>query len=77
MGLSHERIFRRMIRRMSSFSNTSRSLYTSFVYAPNTLVYALTTSHTAKPPVPPVPTAMHIVNCISERLMVELANESR
>ena len=49
MGLSHERIFRRMIRRMSSFSNTSRWLYTSFVYAPNTLAYALTTSHTAKP----------------------------
>ena len=49
MGLSHERIFRRIIRRMSSFSNTSRSLYTSFVYAPNTLAYALTTSHTAKP----------------------------
>ena len=45
MGLSHERIFRRM----SSFSNTSRSLYTSFVYAPYTLAYALTTSHTAKP----------------------------
>ena len=41
--------FRRIIRRMSSFSNTSRSLYTSFVYAPNTLAYALTTSHTAKP----------------------------
>ena len=49
MGLSHERIFRHMIRRMSSFSNASRSLYTSFVYAPNTLAYALTTSHTAKP----------------------------
>ena len=31
MGLSHERIFRRMIRRMSSFSNTSRSLYKSFL----------------------------------------------
>ena len=49
MGLSHERIFRRIIRRVSSFSNTSRSLYTSFVYAPNTLAYALKTSHTAKP----------------------------
>ena len=49
MGLLHERIFRRIIRRMSSFSNTSRSLCTSFVYAPNTLAYALKTSHTAKP----------------------------
>ena len=49
MGLLHERIFRRIFRRMSSFSNTSRSLYTSFVYAPNTLAYDLKTSHTAKP----------------------------
>ena len=48
MGLSHERIFRRIIRLMSCFSNTPRSLYTSFVYVPNTLAYALTTSHTAK-----------------------------
>ena len=49
MGLSHKRIFRRITRRMGTFSNTSRSLYTSFVYAPNTLAYALTLSHTAKP----------------------------
>ena len=33
MVLSHERIFRRLTRRMGTFSNTSRSLYTSFVYA--------------------------------------------
>ena len=33
MVLSHERIFRRLTRCMGTFSNTSRSLYTSFVYA--------------------------------------------
>ena len=49
MGLSHQRIFRRITRRMGTFANTSRSLYTSFVYAPNTLAYALTRSHTARP----------------------------
>ena len=49
MGLSHERIFRRITRRMGIFSNTSRSFYPSFVFAPNTLTYALARSHTAKP----------------------------
>ena len=49
MGLSHERVFRRITRRMGTFSNTSRSLYTSFIYALNTLAYALTRSHTTKP----------------------------
>ena len=49
MGRSHDCIFRHITRRMDTFSNTSKSLYTSFVYALNTLVYALTRSHTAKP----------------------------
>ena len=47
MGLSHQRIFRRITRR--TYGHTSRSLYTSFAFAPNTLTYVLTRSHTAKP----------------------------
>ena len=48
MGLSHDRIFRRITRRMVIFSNMSRSLYTSLLYAPNTLPYALIRTYTAK-----------------------------
>ena len=33
----------------STYGHTSRSLYTSFVYASNTLTYALTRSKYAKP----------------------------